>query len=70
MDFTEACGVVMPLGKHKNKTIARIGSNDDGLRYLDWLVGQDWVNGRLKEALGVYLKHPAVALQLDAAISD
>jgi uncharacterized protein (DUF3820 family) len=70
MDFTEACDFTMPLGKHKGERLARIGSNDEGLRYLDWLIGQDWANGRLKEALGIYLKHPAVSRQLDAALED
>lgn len=70
MDFTTACAFEMPLGKYKGKTLARVGSNNEGLRYLDWLVGQGWVNGRLREALDIYLKHPAVALSLQAAIGD
>lgn len=70
MDFTSACDFVMPLGKHKGERLARIGSNAEGLKYLDWLIGQDWVNGRLKDALGAFLRHPAIVLQLDAAIDD
>jgi uncharacterized protein (DUF3820 family) len=70
MDFTTACGFTMPLGKHKGKTLARIGANEEGLKYLDWLIGQDWVNGPLREALGVYLKHPAIAQQLDAILEE
>lgn len=70
MDFTEASGYIMPFGKHKGSTLARIGSNNDGLKYLDWLIGQDWVSGKLKEALGTYLKHPSIALMLDRAIED
>lgn len=70
MNFTDACAFAMPLGQHKGKTLARIGANTEGLKYLDWLIGQPWVNGRLKEALGVYLTHPQVAMQLDAAIGD
>jgi hypothetical protein len=70
MDFTTACGYVMPLGQHKGKTLARIGASEEGLRYLDWLVGQPWVHPNLDEALATYLKHPAIAMQLDAAIED
>lgn len=70
MDFTSACAFTMPLGKHKGKTLARIGANKEGLLYLDWLVGQDWVNGRLREALETYLKHPSIAMQIDSAIED
>lgn len=70
MDFTAACSFVMPLGKHKGKTLTRIGNNDEGLLYLDWIVGQEWINGRLREALETYLKHPAVAMQVDALVQD
>jgi hypothetical protein len=68
--FTEACGFVMPLGKHKGATLARIGANMQGLLYLDWLVGQSWVNGPLKVALKAYLDHPAIARQLEAQLDD
>ncbi len=69
-DFTDACGYLMPLGQHKGKTIARVGSNDEGLTYLDWLIGQDWINGPLREAIETYLKHPAIAMKLDAILDD
>jgi uncharacterized protein (DUF3820 family) len=68
--FTAACGYVMLFGKHDGKTLARIGSNSEGLKYLDWLVGQDWVDGPLRENLQTYLRHPEIARQLDAAIED
>lgn len=68
--FTESCAFVMPLGKHKGKTLARIGSNAEGLKYLDWLVGQDWVNGRLRGSLETYLKHPAIASEVDRLTED
>jgi uncharacterized protein (DUF3820 family) len=70
MDFTAACGYVMPLGKHQGKSIARIGSNREGLLYLDWLVGQDWVRDNLRMVLETYLKHPAISRELEAAIGD
>jgi uncharacterized protein (DUF3820 family) len=70
MDFTSACGFVMPLGKHKGSTLARIGANHEGLKYLDWLVGQEWVDGRLRGALETYLKHPAISRELDAVLED
>lgn len=68
--FTAACGSVMPLGQHQGKTLARVGANADGLRYLDWLVGRAWVDGPLKAALETDLSHPAISRQLDAAIED
>lgn len=68
--FTNACGTTMPLGKFKGKTLARIGSNEDGLKYLDWLIGQEWVDGWLREAIETYLSHPQISRQLRAAIGD
>jgi hypothetical protein len=68
--FTEACGFVMPLGKHKDRTLARIGSNRDGILYLDWLVGQEWVNGMLKAALETYLSHPVISRQVESYLED
>jgi uncharacterized protein (DUF3820 family) len=37
--FTAACGFVMPFGKYAGKTLARIGASNEGLKYLDWLIG-------------------------------
>jgi hypothetical protein len=68
--FTAACGYTMPLGKHKGSTLARIGANESGLRYLDWLIGQEWVNGSLRSSLETYLNHPAISMKLDAALED
>lgn len=68
--FTDACNFVMPLGKFKGQTLARIGSSDEGLKYLDWLIGQDWVNGRLKAALETYLEHPAMGSAVERAMLD
>jgi hypothetical protein len=68
--FTESCVVVVPFGKHKGKTIARIGSNDEGLIYLDWLIGQPWLKEPLKSHLRRYLTHPSIARTLDVAIEE
>lgn len=69
-EFTAACAFVMPLGQHKGKTVARIGANGEGLRYLDWLVGQEWVNGQLRTALETYLAHPQIVRDLEVALED
>jgi uncharacterized protein (DUF3820 family) len=63
--FTKACAFVMPLGKYEGKTMARIGSSREGLLYLDWMVGQEWVRDGLKDALECYLGHPSISMQLD-----
>jgi hypothetical protein len=69
-NFTAACDYLMPLGQHKGKTLARIGANEEGLKYLDWLIGQEWVNGLLRANLEKYLGHPAISRQLDAVLED
>jgi uncharacterized protein (DUF3820 family) len=68
--FTKACAFVMPFGKHEGKTLARIGSNKEGLLYLDWLVGQTWVKDGLKNALEGYLSHLSIAQQLNAYLDN
>jgi hypothetical protein len=69
-NFTAACAYELRFGKHKGSTIARVGSSDEGLKYLDWLVGQAWVVNGLKSALEAYLAHPSISRLLDAAIDD
>lgn len=68
--FTAACGFVMPLGKYKGETLARIGASREGLLYLDWLIGQGWLDKRLADALHAYLQHPAMGQQLDTYLDD
>ena len=61
---------IMPLGKYKGQTLDAIGSDNEGLRYLDWLRGQDWVRESLMEALDGYLDDPVIARELDDALED
>jgi len=68
--FTDACAFTIPLGKHKGRTISRVGASAEGLRDLDWLVGQTWVYGEFRAALETYLTHPAIKRELEAAIED
>ncbi len=67
--FSKACAFVIQVGvKHRDKTIARVGSSDQGLVDLDWMRGQVWCRGPLKAAINTYLEHPAVSRLLDAAL--
>ncbi len=70
MTFEEASEFVMPLGKHKGHALDDIANSNDGLKYLDWLRGQDWVYGRTAEALAAYLDHSPIARDLETAIGD
>ncbi len=44
----------MPFGKYKGRTLDVIAQTDDGLRYLDWLLGEI-DPGTVKSALESYL---------------
>lgn len=40
------------------------------LRYLDWLIGQEWVRDRLKDALTTYLGDETIKKEIEQAIRD
>ncbi len=69
-DFDIAQNFVMPLGKYKGQAIWQIACESEGLKYLDWLAGQDWVNGRLLTTLETYLEDPVIAKELDELLLD
>ena len=67
MEFKEAAAFIMPCGKYKGQTLDAIATDDAGLRYLDWLVGErQGSTTRLDVALAVYLRDPAIARELAA----
>jgi uncharacterized protein (DUF3820 family) len=65
MEWKEAADVVMPFGKYKGRDLDDIAGSDEGLRYIDWLVGEDWLSGRLREAVEAYLSDPAIQKDLE-----
>lgn len=68
MAFSEAQNYKIPFGMHKDRTIEDVASTDDGLRYLDWLMGKSSLYGRFKEAMGVYMNDPTIKLEVEKAI--
>jgi hypothetical protein len=70
MIFRDACDFVITFGEFKGKTIARIGASDAGLKRLDYYLGWDKINPDVKEAIGIYLKNPAIAQRLDSLLED
>jgi uncharacterized protein (DUF3820 family) len=46
-------GTTIPFGQHKGKPLDEVP-----VRYLDWLIGQDWMDGKptLKRAIEEHLK--------------
>lgn len=62
--FKVAKSYRMPFGKYKGQTLDDIASTDDGLRYLDWLAGED-IRGPLKDALEAYLDDESISTELE-----
>ncbi len=65
------------FGKHSGQTLRQIGMSNDGLKYLDWLVG--WLEeddarrlrfADLLEDLRGYLALPEVKRRVEEAIED
>lgn len=65
--------------KYNGATLQQIGSGEaeelvgesdgDGIRYLDWLLGQDWVAEYTRTAISKYLSHPTISRRLDLALA-
>lgn len=66
-DLSELEKTRLPFGKHKGKTF-----DSAPLKYLDWLMGWDGIDSfpDLKHRLAAYLKHPAIARELEAELED
>jgi uncharacterized protein (DUF3820 family) len=42
---------VIPFGKHKGKY-----ASDIDVKYLDWLIGEDWLRPELKQQIEAHLR--------------
>jgi len=67
--------MIIPFGRFKGREIADVADSDDGLRYLDWLVG--WIESDddrkanmdgLLQAIREHLARPEIARRVDVAI--
>lgn len=54
-------GTVMPFGESKGQQFDTIP-----LGYLDWLSGQDWLYGQLRDRLTKYMLHPPIKQEVDS----
>lgn len=61
---------VVTFGKYRGQSIEQIGRSDEGLLYLDWLYGQNWLKVELKRSLGAYLNDPVIRNEVAAAIES
>jgi len=67
MTFADAQIFKMPFGKHKGLTLDKISETDEGLLYLDWLVGKN-LNPYVKQALETYLAYPSIQRDVAALL--
>lgn len=69
MTFKDAANFVMPFGKYKGKTLDAIATDDEGLRYLDWLRGAREEDREphtaIDYALDAYLSDPSICRELE-----
>ena len=70
MSFTQAAACRCHFKKYKGQTLNEIASiGDEGLRYIDWMNGQDWIRGRLKEAVTVYCADDTIGREIEKALA-
>ena len=67
MTFEEARDFVMPFGMYKGDTLNSIASSYEGLKYLDWIVGEH-LYGDVKDAIEAYLDDASVQRDLEACL--
>lgn len=66
MTFKDAAAFKMPFGKHKGCCLDAIASDDDGLKYLDWLRGERGsTRSDIDQALAAYLDDPSIKKDLE-----
>ena len=62
--------VSIPFGKYKGQSIERIAESDEGLLYLDWLVGQSWLKAELRRELESYLGQPTIRAEVQKLVEE
>lgn len=45
------------IKKYPNQSLDEIAESDEGLKYLDWLIGTEWLREQSKLEIETYLKH-------------
>lgn len=56
---------IFQFGKFKGKPLDQVP-----LTYLDWLVGQEWVNDETLHTVTGYLLEPAIRRELDSELEQ
>lgn len=66
-EFKVAQNFVLKFGKYRDQPLDVAAETDEGLIYLDWLRGQDFVREPLKTHLEHYLSDPTIMKELESA---
>lgn len=56
----KASDFTLKFGNYRGKKLDEVP-----LRYLDWLLGQKWLDGITKSMVTLYIKDPAIAKELE-----
>ncbi len=59
----------LTFGKYKDQTLNQIAASDEGLRYLDWFVGEVKSPG-IKTALKLFLDNQELSRRLEELLDD
>lgn len=63
--FKAAQQYVIRFGNYKDKSLDKIAETDDGLKYLDWLLGQNWLRDLARMHITYYLSDPTIKKELE-----
>ncbi len=55
----------LTFGKHKGEELDKVP-----LKYLDWLIGQDWLFADARKAISAYLNSPSNTRALEREMED
>lgn len=68
--FDYCKGIHLGFKKYKGQTIDQVAQTDEGLKYLDWLGSQPWLDVVTSKAIRVYLSDPSISKELKNALDD
>lgn len=62
--FKEAAAFKVSMRRYVGKSLNEIASTDEGLKFLDWLIGEKIHDRYLEAALTVFMADPAIQKEL------
>lgn len=59
----------MPFGPYRGSTLDKVAEKDDGLKYLDRIIGLKELHPITRENIKNYLAWPAISAELDQILN-